>query len=136
MEVGIKTTHLVASELFLVLWLAGCANLPMDQDCRARLESEFKVLDADGHTKQYHRSPDFEYLLSAAVDDELVGDYQGCLNNLKMVRVVHQRPRTETRRDFDRLQDFSSWGGQDRSNQGSANDAVHHAAGHTHHHDH
>ena len=131
-----KTTHLASSGIFLVLALAGCANLPMDQDCRARLESEFKVLDADGHTMQYHRSPDFEYLLSAAEDDELVGDYQGCLNNLKMVRVVHQRKRTETRRDFDRMQDSSSWGRQDRSNRGSANDAAHHAAGHTHHHGH
>jgi len=128
-----KTTYLVASELFLVLLLAGCANLPVDQDCRAGLENEFEVLDANGRTMRYHRSPDFLSHLSAAMDDELVGDYQSCLNNLHMAR-VHRHENTE------------SWGGyypthhtysQSRqSNSAAAKDAAHHAAGHTHHHGH
>ncbi len=130
-----KTTHLVASALFLGLLLTGCAHLPMDQ-CRAGIEKESKVLDVNGHAMQYHRSPDFAFLLSAAEDDELIGDYQGCLNNLIMVRVVHKRERTKTSRNFNRTQFSSSWGRQDRSNRGSANDAAHHAAGHTHHHGH
>ena len=58
----------------------------MDQDCRAGLESEFEVLDANGRAMRDHRSPDFSFYLSAAADDESVGDYQSCLNNLKMAR--------------------------------------------------
>ncbi len=128
MEVGIKSTHLVASELFLVLLLAGCANLPMDKACRAGLESEFNVLDANGHAMQYHRSPDFVFLLSEAEDNELVGDYQSCLNNLKMAR--------NHRHDYYATQNTYSQAGQNQINRGSANDAAHHAAGHTHHHGH
>ncbi len=82
-----KTTHLVASELFLVFLLAGCANLPTDQACRAGIEKEVKVFDANGHVMRYHRSWDFPFLLSAAEVDEWGGDYQSCLNNLKMARV-------------------------------------------------
>ena len=124
-----KTTHLVASELFLVLLLAGCANLPMDQDCRARLESEFKVFDANGDQMQYHRSPDFVFLLHEAEDDELVGDYQSCLNNIHMAR-VHRHGPTSSSGNYYPTQDTY------RSNRVSANDAAHHAAGHTHHHGH
>ena len=131
-----KTTHLALSGIFLVLALAGCANLPTDQDCRARLESNFKVFDAQGHAMRYHRSPDFVSLLFEAKDYELAGDYQSCLNNLKMAVVSHQHKGATTRRDMDRMQDSSSWNGQGRSYQGSANDAAHHAAGHTHHHGH
>ncbi len=130
-----KSTHLVASELFLVLLLAGCANLPMDQDCRAGLESEFKVFDANGPAMQYHRSPDFVFLLHEAEDNELAGDYQSCLNNLHMAR-VHRHEPTRSSGNYYPTQNTHSWGGQNQSNQGSANDAAHHAAGHTHYHGH
>ena len=120
-----KTTHLMASELFLVLWLAGCANLPMDQACRAGLESEFKVLDAHDNQMRYHRSPDFVFLLYEAEDNELAGDYQSCLNNLKMARNhrhAKQIPYSQV--------------GLNQSNSSESIDAAHHAAGHTHHHGH
>ncbi len=130
-----KSTHLVASELFLVLWLAGCANLPMDQACRAGLESEFKVYDADDNQMRYHRSPDFVFLLSEAESDELVGDYQSCLNNLKMAR-VHRHDPTRSSGNYYPTQNTYSWRGQNQINRGSTNDAAHHAAGHTHHHGH
>ena len=134
-----KTTHLVASALFLGLLLTGCAHLPMDQ-CRAGIEKESKVLDVNGHAMQYHRSPDFAFLLSAAEDDELIGDYQGCLNNLQVAH-VNQHERNRTRRNSGPMQDSNSWGRQNQGNQGqsnrgSANDAAHHSAGHTHHHGH
>jgi hypothetical protein len=125
-----KTTHVVASELFLVLLLAGCANLPMDQACRAGLESEFKVLDANGHAMQYHRSANFVVLLFEADDKELAGDYEGCLHNLEMARVHHRHEPTY------RTPITYSWDGQNQSIRGSANDGAHHAAGHTHHHGH
>ncbi len=130
-----KTTHLVTSELFLVLLLAGCANLPMDQACRAGLEKEVKVLDANSHAMQYHRSPDFVFLLSEAESDELVGDYQSCLNNLKIARADrHQHTRSSG--NYYPTQNTYSSAGQNQSNRGSANDAAHHARGHTHHHGH
>ena len=134
------TTHVVAAELFLGLLLAGCAHLPMDEACRAGIESETKVLDADGNAMYYHRPVDFPYFLSAAEDDELAGDYEGCLNNLKMARVqLHERMRTAHR--IDSMQGNGSWGTHNQgdrgqNNRGSANDAAHHAAGHTHHHGH
>ena len=81
-----KPAHLAASELFLVLLLAGCANLPMDQACRAGIESEVKLLIADDNQVRYHRSPDFVFLLSEAEDNELAGNYRSCLNNLKMAK--------------------------------------------------
>ena len=127
-----KTTHLVASELFLVFLLAGCANLPMDQACRAGLESELQVFDANGRAMQYHRSPDFVFLLSEAEINELAGDYQSCLSNLKMAR-NHSHAHSG---NYYPTQNTYSWGGQNQSNRGSANDAAHHAAGHTHHHGH
>ncbi len=131
-----RTTHLVASELFLVLLLAGCANLPMDQDCRAGLENEFEVFDANGGQMRYHRSPDFLSHLSAAMDDELVGDYESCLNNIHMAR-VHRHGPTRSGSDFYHpTQNTYSQAGQNKINRGSANDAAHHAAGHSHHHGH
>ncbi len=130
-----QTTHLVASELFFVLVLAGCANLPMDQACRAGLESEFKLLDADDDQIRYHRSPDFVSLLYEAEDDELAGDYQSCLSNLKMAR-NHRHEYIAHNRYFSLTQNTYSRAGQNQSNRGSANDAAHHAAGHTHHHGH
>ena len=134
-----KTAHVVASELLLGLLLAGCAH-PIDQACRAGIGKESKVLDANGHAMQYHRSADFPYLLSAAEEEELAGDYQGCLNYLMMARVAqHDRIRTKRRNGPE--PDSSSWrshGQNDRGqqNRGSANDAAHHDAGHTHHHGH
>ncbi len=130
-----KTTHLVASELFSVLLLAGCANLPMDQDCRAGLENEFEVLDANGGQMRYHRSPDFLSHLSAAMDDELVGDYESCLNNIHMAR-VHRHEPTRSSGNYYPTQNTHSWGGQNQSNSRQSIDAAHHAAGHTHHHGH
>ncbi len=127
-----KTTHLVASELFLVFLLVGCANLPMDQACRAGLESELQVFDANGRAMQYHRSPDFVFLLSEAEINELAGDYQSCLSNLKMARNHSHGPSG----NYYGTQNTYSWGGQNQSNRGSANDAAHHAAGHTQHHGH
>jgi len=84
-EVGMKSARVVASERFLVLLLAGCANLPPDEACRAGLEKEYEVFDAYGHTRLYHRSPDFAVLLTEAKINEQDGDYQGCLDNLGMV---------------------------------------------------
>jgi len=130
-----KTTHLVASELFLVLLVAGCANLPVDQDCHAGLENEFKVLEAEGRQLRYHRSPDFLVHLSAAVDDELVGDYQSCLNNIHMAR-VHRHGPTSSSGNYYPTQNTYSGARQNQSNSGASKDAAHHAAGHTHHHDH
>ena len=130
-EVGMKTTHVVASELFLVLLLAGCANLPPDQACRAGLENEYEVLDANGRTLRYHRSPYFAFLLSAAEDTEINGDYQSCLSILKMARNhSHESSGNNwTRTTY-------SWRGQNQSSRGSGIDAAHHARGHTHHHGH
>ena len=81
-----NATHLVASELMLVLLLAGCAGLPTDQACRAGLEKELEVFSTNGHTRQYHRSPDFVVLLAEAEVNEQNGDYQSCLDNLSMAR--------------------------------------------------
>jgi hypothetical protein len=126
-----KTTHLVASELFFVLLLAGCANTPMDQACRAGIERDINVLSANGHQLQYHRTLDFAFLLSEAEGDELVGDYQSCLHNLSMARVNHHSMRitASSRIDYPTQDTY-------QNNTGSANDAAHHAAGHTHHHGH
>ncbi len=126
-----KTTHLVASELFFVLLFAGCANTPMDQACRAGIERDINVLSANGHQLQYHRTPDFAFLLSEAEGDELVGDYQSCLHNLSMARVNRHSMRITGHSSIDyRTQDTY------QSNTDSAIDADHHAAGHTHHHGH
>ena len=130
-----KTTHVVASELFLVLLLAGCANLPMDQACRAGLEKEYEVWDANGRSLRHHRSPDFVLLLSEAEINELAGDYESCLSNLKMARSHSHGPIGHSVFNGS-TQNTYSWGGQNQSNRGSANDAAHHAAGHTHHHGH
>ena len=129
-----KITHVVASELFLVLLLAGCANLPMDQACRAGLESEFKVLDANGRALQ-HRSPDFVVLLFEADDKEMAGDYDGCLHNLRMARNHSHGRISYTVFNHDTRNTYSQ-GGQNQGNGGVVNDAAHHAAGHAHHHGH
>ena len=130
-----KTTHVVASELFLVFLLAGCANLPMDQDCHTGLENEFKVWDTNGRALRYHRSSDFSFHLSAAADDALVGDYQSCLNNLRLARVHRHGPAVSSDHYY-RTRNTNSWSGQNQSNSGASIDAAHHAAGHTHHHGH
>ncbi len=127
-----KITHLVASELFFVLLLAGCANIPMDQACRAGIEDNINVLYANGHQLHYHRSLDFAFLLSEAEADELVGNYQSCLHNLSMARINRHSMRITARSRID-------YPTQDtyQSNTGSSvNDAEHHAAGHIHHHGH
>ena len=132
-----KTTHLLASELFLVLLLTGCANLPMDQACRAGIEKGIRVLESNGHQLQYHRTWDFTVLLSAAEDDEMVGDYQSCLHNLSMARINHHSFRiVGPSGNYNGMLNTYSWGGQNQSNGGGVNDAAHHAAGHTHHHGH
>lgn len=120
-----KTIHLVASKLFLVFLLAGCANLPMDQDCLVGLENEFEVLDANGSQMRYHRSPDFLSHLSAAVDDERVGDYQSCLNNLHLARVHRHGPNAT--RDA-----YSGFGSEQLSNWDYSRDADRDAGSHTH----
>ena len=79
-----KTTQLVALELILLLLLAGCANLRVDQACRAGIEKETRVLAANGHTMRYHRGPNFPLLLSVAQDSEQIGDYHNCLGFLRM----------------------------------------------------
>jgi hypothetical protein len=82
-----KTAHLVTSELFFIFLLAGCANLPPDEACRAGLEKEREVYSGTNvHTLIYHRSPNFVALLSEAEINELNGDYQSCLNNLSAAR--------------------------------------------------
>ncbi len=129
-----KTTHLVASELLLVLLLAGCANLPADEACRAGLEKDSKVLSASGHQMQYHRRPDFPLLLSVAERAELAGDYQSCLSILRLARIDRHKYHRSSGNYYG-TQNTYSWGGQNRV-MGSANDAAHHAAGHTHHHGH
>ena len=133
-----KTTRLMASELFLVLLLAGCANLPMDQACRAGLEEESKVLAANGHRLRYHRTPNFPYLLSAAEGSEQIGDYESCL---KILRTAHIGRPVHNRRSGSHFptQNTYSGAGQNQSYQshgGGSIDAAHHAAGHTHHHGH
>ena len=107
----------------------------MDQDCRAGLQNEFEVLDANGRAMRYHRSPDFLFHLSAAVDNEQVGDYQSCLNNIHLAR-VHRHGPTNSSGDYYPTQGTYSGARQNHSKSGSANDAAHHAAGHTHHHGH
>ena len=129
-----KTTHLVASELLLVLSLAGCANLPVDEACRAGLEKDSKVLSANGHQMQYHRRPDFPLLLSVAERAELTGDYQSCLSILRLARINRHTYHGSSGNYYGR-QNTYSWGRQN-AGMGSANDAAHHAAGHTHHHGH
>ena len=130
-----KTAHLVASELFLVLLLAGCANLPMDQACRAGIETESKVWDANGRELWLHRSPHFISFLSEAEINELAGDYQSCLSNLKMAR-NHSHGTTRYNDSYLPTRNTYSLGGQNQSNRGSGIDAAHHARGHTHHHGH
>ena len=138
-----KTTHIVVMELFLVLLLAGCANLPVDQACRASIEKESKVLAANGHTLRYHRTPNFPFLLNAAEDNEQIGDYQSCLNVLQMAHVGHPRYNGPPGYYFRSQNTYSGSTGQSRSYQsyqnyggGGSVDAAHHAAGHTHHHGH
>ena len=129
-----KTTHLVASELFLVLLLAGCAIFPADEACRAELEKGSKVLSDNGHQMQYHRRPDYPYLLSVAERSELDGDYQTCLGILKLAR-INRHTYGRSSGNYSGTQNMYSWAGQSFST-GPANDAAHHAAGHTHHHGH
>ena len=134
-----KTTHSMASGLFLVLSMAGCANLPMDQACRANIEKETKVLAANGHRMQYHRSANFPQLLSAAQDSEQIGDYPGCLNILQMAHIGrHNRTSGNYARSQRQAYSGSSNQGYSRSYSGGGGsiDAAHHAAGHTHHHGH
>ncbi|MCH7821899.1 MAG: hypothetical protein IIA07_07780 [Proteobacteria bacterium] len=130
-----KTTHVVALELFLVLLLAGCASLPMDQACRAGIDKESKVLAANGHRMRLHRSPDFEFLLSAAEDSELVGDYEDCLTLLQMAR-VDRHPWTQIDYYGHSAQNTNSQPGYRQPISGQSKDVAHHAAGHTHHHGH
>jgi hypothetical protein len=129
-----KNTHLVASELLLVLLIAGCANHPVDEACRAGLEKDSKVLSNNGHQMQFHRSPYLPLLLSAAERHELAGDYQSCLSILNMARI--NRHMYHTSGNYYPTQNTSSWDGQYQSDMGSGIDAAHHAAGHTHHHGH
>ena len=74
--------HLVTLELILLSLLAGCSNLPADQACRAGLEKELEVFDANGYLMWNHRSPNFVAFLVEAELDELAGDYQSCVDNL------------------------------------------------------
>lgn len=133
-EAGVKTTHLVALELFLVFLLGGCASLSTDLACRAGIERETEALYADDGRMGV------SLLLSAAHGDELVGDYEGCLKNLKTARRlrrvnnyyaqnIYYPPRNATRNAYSRA-------GQNQSSGGRSYDAAHHAAGHTHHHGH
>ena len=130
-----KTTHVVTLELFLVLLLAGCASLPMDQACRAGIDKESKVLAANGHRMRLHRSEDFEFLLSAAEDSESVGDYEDCLTLLQMAR-VDLHPSAQNGYFGHSAQNTNSQSGYRQINSGQSKDASHHAAGHTHHHGH
>lgn len=135
-----KTTRLVALELFLVLLVAGCVNLRADQACRAAIEKETKVLTANGHTVRYHRTSSFPVLLSAAENREQVGDYQSCLNILRMAHIGRPlyvgssgnyfRTQSTNRGSAGQNQSYQNYGG------GGSTDAAHHAAGHTHHHGH
>jgi len=129
-----KTTYLAASGLFLVLWLAGCASLPMDQNCRTSLDSEFEVLNDGGRVMRDHRSANFSWYLIAAADDEMIGDYEGCLNNLQMARAHNHGYagyNNGSQASYGR-----DWHGQQQMGAGQSQDAAHHAAGHTHHHGH
>ncbi|MCZ6708798.1 MAG: hypothetical protein O7B25_00375 [Gammaproteobacteria bacterium] len=134
-------TYLMASGLFLVMLSAGCATLPMDEACRANIEKETKVLAANGHRLQFHRSANFSALLSAAGDSEQIGDYQGCLNILQMAHVGRAR-HNRASGNYTPSQQHSysgSYNGGYSSNNGGGGgsvDAAHHAAGHTHHHGH
>ena len=136
-----KTTRLVALELFLVLLLAGCANLRVDQACRAAIEKETKVLAANGHTMRHHRTSGFPLLLSAAENREQVGDYQSCLNILQMAHIGRPMYRGSSG-NYVRIQRTYSQsipgqsGGYQSYGGGGSIDAAHHAAGHTHHHGH
>ena len=123
-----KSTHLVTLELLLVFLLAGCANLPVDQDCRAGLENEFEVLDANGGQMRYHRSPDFLSHLSAAVDDEQVGDYQSCVNNIHLARVHRHQP-------YSTQNAFTGFSSEQLSNWDYSRDADRDVADHTRHDD-
>ena len=135
-----KTTRLVALELFLVLLLAGCANLRVDQACRAAIEKETKVLAANGHTLRRHRTSSFPLLLSAAENREQVGDYQSCLNVLQMAHIGRPMYRGSLGNSYRTQSTYSGSTGQNQSYQsyggGGSTDAAHHAAGHTHHHGH
>ena len=135
-----KTTHLVASELCLVLLMAGCAATPMDQACRVNLEKETKVLAANGHRLKYHRAPNFTLYLSAAEDSELNGNYGTCLRILEIAQVNrHTYYASRFSSGFGTGQNQSYSGGNYRNsgnNGGGSVDAAHHAAGHTHHHGH
>jgi hypothetical protein len=86
-----NATHLMASEVILVSLLAGCANVPPDQACRDGLEEEFEVFHANGNRMHYHRSANFAVYLFEAEIDELVGDYESCLDHLAMAR-YHGHP--------------------------------------------
>ena len=130
-----KTTHLVASELLSVLVLAGCASLPPDQACRAGIEQETEVLNENGFQMQHHRSLDFPFFLSLAEGDELVGDYQSCVDNLKMAR-NHVHEYSGSGGSYYRSPNNYSGSRQSMGSSRMTNDAAHHAAGHTHHHGH
>lgn len=79
-----NATHLVTLESILLSLLAGCSNLPADQACRAGLEKELEVFDANGYLMWNHRSPNFVAFLVEAELDELAGDYQSCVDNLAL----------------------------------------------------
>ena len=110
----------------------------MDQACRASIEKETKVLAANGHRMRYHRTANFSLLLSAAEGNEQIGDYEGCLINLKMAHIGRRTHAGPSRNSYP-TQNTYSGAGQNQSYQnygGGSIDAAHHAAGHTHHHGH
>lgn len=135
-EVGVKP-NLVASVLLLLVLLAGCANLPMDQACRAGIEKESEVLYTDDHRISQSRSTGFSLLLSAAAGNELVGDYQSCLKNLNMARSLSHG---DSGLSHNYVPPQDTYPPPIRHKKGPAKgpayDAAHHALGHLHHHGH
>ncbi len=138
MEAGVKTTQLAALEILLVLLLAGCVNLPMDGACRAGIEKESEVLYAIDQKMRHRRSTGFYLFVSAPESSELVGDWNSCLENLKMARSFRHGDTVPGRNSYAATDTAPApvWHKRSKMRPAAAYDAAHHDAGHSHHHGH
>ena len=131
-----KTTLLLVSKLLIVMSLAGCASVPLEQACRAGIEKESEGLYGDDQRMDHH-PPSFSLLLSVAEGNELVGDYRSCLENLKTAS-RHRHNYYTQNTNYPTLNSTQNSYPRPRyeRNRGASYDQAHHAAGHAHHHGH
>ncbi len=128
---------LVATEVLLVMLLAGCATQPVNEACRAGIEKQSEVLYANVDRIRHDSPTGFSLLLSAAEGSELVGDYHGCVKNLAIARSLSNVDIGLYRNDTHPQDTYPPpFRDKKSSSKGPEYDAAHHAAGHTHHHGH